>query len=95
MASGLDKTLFNMRFTAKQLERESKKAEAKQKAEEKKSMECAKLGKREIAYVHMANAIREEKQAANFVRLASRIDAVAGRCVAGGAAAPRAAPIFA
>lgn len=33
MASAMDKTLFNMRFTSKQLLRESKKAESKSKDE--------------------------------------------------------------
>lgn len=89
MASGMDKTLFNMRFTSKQLQRESKKAELKAKAEDKKVVEALKKGDHEMVKILCGNAIREKNQATNFMRLASRIDAVAGRCVrraaAGGA----------
>jgi hypothetical protein len=36
----------------------------------------------EVVKIHAGNAIRERNQAINFMRLSSRIDAVAGRCVA-------------
>lgn len=87
--SGMDKTLFNMRFTSKQLQRESAKAANKAKAEDKKVVEAIKKGDNEMVKILCGNAIREKNQATNFMRLASRIDAVAGRCVVRALVAPR------
>lgn len=45
MSSAMDKTLFNMRFTSKQLLRESKKAEKKSKDEVRCQTACLKREK--------------------------------------------------
>lgn len=65
-------------FTAKQLERESKRNEKKQREEEKKAADEMRKGRRDLAKIHVSNAIREKSQALNMLRLASRMDAVAG-----------------
>lgn len=75
----MEKTVFNMKFTSKQLAQESKRCEKKMREEEAKCLKAMDSGNVEIARVYAANAIREKSQAANFVRIASRIDAVAGR----------------
>ncbi len=77
--AAMEKTLWNMKFTAKQLITESKRCEKKQKEEEAKCLKAMDAGNAEIARVYAANAIREKNQALNFVRLSSRIEAVAGR----------------
>lgn len=75
----MEETLFNMKFTSKQLQRESKKCEKRQKESEKKAIDAMKKGNREMAQIAASNAIREKNQALNFLRLGSRIDAVAAR----------------
>lgn len=65
-----------------QLQRESQKAEKKSKEEGKKVLAAMQKGDMEIVKIHAGNAIRERTQAVNFMRLSSRIDAVAGRWVA-------------
>lgn len=77
--AAMEKTLWNMKFTAKQLITESKRCEKKQREEESKCLKAMDSGNAEIARVYAANAIREKNQAINFVRLSSRIEAVAGR----------------
>jgi hypothetical protein len=77
--AAMEKTVFNMKFTSKQLAQESKRCEKKMREEEAKCLKAMDSGNVEIARVYAANAIREKSQAANFVRIASRIDAVAGR----------------
>ncbi|KAI8848598.1 charged multivesicular body protein [Chytridium lagenaria] len=77
--SGLENHLFQLKFTAKQLERESKKAskdEANEKAKLKKAIQQNNV---EGAKIYAANAIRKKNESLNFLRLASRIDAVASR----------------
>ena len=53
-------------------------------------LECMKKGNDEMAKIYAADAIRAKNEALNFLRLSSRIDAVAGRvrscCAARGAA---------
>ncbi|NXM64368.1 CHM1A protein, partial [Illadopsis cleaveri] len=63
-------------FTAKQLEKLSKKAEKDSKAEQakvkkQKNVECAR--------VYAENAIRKRNEGLNWLRMASRVDAVASK----------------
>ena len=44
MSAAMEKTLFNMKMTSKQLQRESKKSEKKSKEEEKKVLGAIKKG---------------------------------------------------
>ncbi|KAF9201910.1 Vacuolar-sorting protein SNF7 [Haplosporangium sp. Z 27] len=77
--SGLESSLFNLKFTAKQLKSQSKhcvKAENQNKIKLKKAIQ---QGNMEGARIYAADAIRNKNEALNLLRLSSRIDAVASR----------------
>jgi len=76
---GLEKQMFNLKMAAKQLHRESKKCEKAEKAEKNKLKKDIEKGNMEGAKIHAQNAIRQKNQALNFLRMSSRIDAVATR----------------
>jgi len=75
----MQKQLFDLRFTAKQLIRQSKKCEKNEKQQKKKLKNAIEKGNYEGAKIYAQNAIREKNQAMNYLRLSSRIDAVAQR----------------
>lgn len=78
-AAQMEKHLFNLKMTAKQLERSSKKCEKNEKKERKQIKADITKGRPENARIHAENAIREKNQAVNFLRLSARVDAVAQR----------------
>ncbi|CAO2625146.1 Charged multivesicular body protein 1a [Lemmus lemmus] len=63
----MDDTLFQLKFTAKQLEKQAK----VKKALQQKNVECAR--------VYAENAIRKKNEGVNWLRMASRVDAVASK----------------
>jgi len=71
--------LFNLKFTSKQLARGSKKCEDNEKAQKLKLKKAIEQGNVDGAKIYAQNAIREKNMALNYLRLASRIDAVASR----------------
>jgi hypothetical protein len=71
--------LFNLKFTAKQLSRQSKKANKDESAEKTKLKKAIQSGNIEGARIYAANAIRKKNEALNLLRLSSRIDGVAAR----------------
>eukprot|EP01135_Chromosphaera_perkinsii_P012042 Nk52_evm5s2578 gene=Nk52_evmTU5s2578 len=75
----MEKHLFNLKFTAKSLLRESKKAEKAEKSEKLKVKKAIAKGDQEVARIHAENAIRQKNNAVNFLRMSARIDAVAAR----------------
>jgi len=75
----LEKQMFNLKMAAKQLNRESHKCEKAERAEKAKLKKAIEKGNREGAKIHAQNAIRQKNQALNFLRMGSRIDAVATR----------------
>ncbi len=75
----MEEQLFNLKFTAKQLARESKKCEKEEKAERLKVKKAIEKGNHEGAKIYAQNAIRQKNQAMNMLRLSSRVDAVASR----------------
>lgn len=77
--SSMEKNLFNLKFAAKELERNSKKCEKEEKAEKLKLKRAIQKNNMEGAKIHAENAIRQKNQALNYLRMASRIDAVASR----------------
>lgn len=79
MSRAMENMLFNLKFTSKQLQRQSKKCEKNQKSQKKKVEKAIKKGNIEGARIYAANAIREKNQALNYLRLSSRIDAVSAR----------------
>jgi len=79
MSSQMEKHLFNLKFAAKNLERNSKKCEKEEKAEKLKLKKAIQKGNYEGAKIYAENSIRQKNQAINFLRLSSRIDATAQR----------------
>jgi len=79
MSKGLDNQLFQLKFTAKQMGRLSSKCLKEEKAEKEKIKKCLEKDNHDGARIHAQNAIRAKTNAQNYLRLSSRIDAVASR----------------
>ncbi|KAK0547083.1 hypothetical protein OC846_005012 [Tilletia horrida] len=77
--SGLEKSLFQLKFTAKSLQRQAKKASKDEVAEKAKLKKALAQGNTEGARIYAANAIRKKNESLNLLRLSSRIDAVSSR----------------
>lgn len=75
----MDKHLFNLKFAAKELERNSKKCDKQERLEKVKAKKCIQNGQIESAKIHAENAIRQKNQSINYLRMAARVDAVASR----------------
>ncbi|EJD48550.1 vacuolar assembly protein DID2 [Auricularia subglabra TFB-10046 SS5] len=75
----MEKTLFQLKFTAKSLARQAKKAQRDETAERNKLKKALQQGNTEGARIYASNAIRKKNEALNLLRLGSRIDAVASR----------------
>ncbi|EFC46914.1 predicted protein [Naegleria gruberi] len=75
----MDDLVFNLKFTSKQFQRASKKAEKEEKKEKDKVKQAMEKGNLEGARIHAQTAIRKKNETINFLRLSSRIDAVASR----------------
>ncbi|WVQ72286.1 hypothetical protein IAR50_001836 [Cryptococcus sp. DSM 104548] len=77
--SNLEKSLFQLKFTAKSLQRQAKKANKDETAEKNKLKQALAKGNTDGARIYAQNAIRKKNEGLNLLRLASRIDAVASR----------------
>ncbi|KAF8639776.1 hypothetical protein AX17_001036 [Amanita inopinata Kibby_2008] len=77
--SGLEKTLFQLKFTAKTLSRQAKKAHKDETNEKTRLKKALQQGNNDGARIYAANAIRKKSESLNLLRLSSRIDAVASR----------------
>eukprot|EP00118_Oscarella_pearsei_P012592 m.93835 g.93835 ORF g.93835 m.93835 type:complete len:198 (+) comp36803_c0_seq12:807-1400(+) len=75
----MDKHLFNLKFAAKQLDRNAKKCDKEEKAEKVKLKRAIGKGNMDGARIHAENSIRQKNQALNFLRMSARVDAVAQR----------------
>ncbi|KZW04452.1 hypothetical protein EXIGLDRAFT_664023 [Exidia glandulosa HHB12029] len=75
----MEKTLFQLKFTAKSLARQAKKAQKDEVSERNKLKKALQQGNTEGARIYASNAIRKKNEALNLLRLGSRIDAVASR----------------
>uniref|UniRef100_M4C5I2 Uncharacterized protein n=1 Tax=Hyaloperonospora arabidopsidis (strain Emoy2) TaxID=559515 RepID=M4C5I2_HYAAE len=75
----LEDELFNIKFTAKTLLRNSKKCEKNQAVQKTKLKKAIEQGNMEGAKIYAQNVIREKNQALSYLQLASRMDAVAAR----------------
>lgn len=75
----MENHLFQLKFTAKQLERNSKKAAKDETAEKAKVKKAIQQNNLDGAKIYAANAIRKRNESLNYLRLASRVDAVASR----------------
>merc|ERR1712002_611234 len=77
--AAMEKHLFNLKFAAKELERNSKKCDKEEKAEKLKLKKAIEKGNHEVARIHAENAIRQKNQSLNFLRMSARVDATASR----------------
>ncbi|KAI0034109.1 vacuolar assembly protein DID2 [Vararia minispora EC-137] len=77
--SNLEKTLFQLKFTAKTLNRQAKKAQKDENTEKARLKKALQQGNNDGARIYASNAIRKKSESLNLLRLASRIDAVASR----------------
>jgi len=77
--AALEKQLFQLKFTAKQLNRLSKKCEKEEKEEKTKVKKALEKDNPDGARIHAQNAIRQKNNAHNYLRLSSRVDAVSSR----------------
>eukprot|EP00771_Trimastix_marina_P000103 gnl/Trimastix_PCT/1107.p3 GENE.gnl/Trimastix_PCT/1107~~gnl/Trimastix_PCT/1107.p3 ORF type:complete len:208 (-),score=43.95 gnl/Trimastix_PCT/1107:112-735(-) len=78
-AARLENQVFNLKFASKQMVRMSKKSENEEKVEKKKLRMAIEKQNAEGARIYAQNAIRQKNQALNYLRLSSRLDAVASR----------------
>jgi len=75
----MEKCLFELKFGAKQLKMQSKKCEKEEKVQKAKLKKAIQQNNMEGAKIYAENAIRQKNQALNFLRMASRVDAVQSR----------------
>lgn len=79
MGDKLMDQIFNLKFTAKQLSRSAVKCEKEEKEEKSKIKKAIEKGNIEGAKIYAQNAIRKKNEALNYMKLASRLDAVVSR----------------
>lgn len=79
MSDKLLEQVFNLKFTAKQLNRSAAKCEKDEKAERLKVKKAIEKGNMEGAAIYAQNAIRKKNEQLNYLKLASQLDAVASR----------------
>ena len=70
---------MQLKFTAKQLSKMQSKCEKQEKDELKKVKKAMEKGDAETARIYAQNAIRIKSTGTNYLRLSSRLDAVASR----------------
>nr|XP_043891931.1 charged multivesicular body protein 1a isoform X2 [Solea senegalensis] len=75
----MEETLFQLKFSAKQLERLAKKAEKESEKEQAKVKKALQQKNVDCARVYAENAIRKKNEGLNWLRMASRLDAVASK----------------
>jgi len=71
--------IFQLNMTSKQLQRESKKAEKNQAKQKAMVTKYLKEKKPDFAKQYAENAIRAKNESLNYLKLASRMDAVSAR----------------
>jgi len=71
--------IFQLNMTSKQLQRESKKAEKNQAKQKAMVTKYLKENKPDFAKQYAENAIRAKNESLNYLKLASRMDAVSAR----------------
>ncbi|KAL8243660.1 hypothetical protein R6Q59_009918 [Mikania micrantha] len=79
--SGLEKALFNLKFTSKSLQRQAAKADRDSKNEQAKMKKALAQNppQEQIARIYATNSVRNSQQRVNLLTLSARIDAVASR----------------
>uniref|UniRef100_A0A915I3I8 Chromatin-modifying protein 1a n=1 Tax=Romanomermis culicivorax TaxID=13658 RepID=A0A915I3I8_ROMCU len=78
-ADRMENCLFELKFTTKQLERLAKKSEKDMNGQKAKVKKALTQGNVEGARIYAENTIRKKNEALNYLRFASKVDAVAAR----------------
>jgi charged multivesicular body protein 1 len=78
-APSLSETVWNVKSRAKELERESRRAEKDEKKERAKIKKAIEKGNKDGAQIYAQNAIRKKHEALQYLKMASKMDAVASR----------------
>ena len=71
--------IMDLKFTAKSLQRQARKCEKDEKTEKLKVKKAIEKGNMDGARIYAENAIRKRSEHMNYLRLASRLDAVVAR----------------
>lgn len=71
--------IFHLKLTSKSLVRQAKKCEQEEKSEKAKVKKAIEKGNIDGARIYAQNAIRKRNEQLNYLRFASRLDAVATR----------------
>ncbi|OAY78559.1 ESCRT-related protein CHMP1-like [Ananas comosus] len=71
--------IMELKFTSKSLQRQAHKCEKEEKAEKLKVKKAMEKGNVDGARIYAENAIRKRTEHMNYLRLASRLDAVVAR----------------
>ncbi|VDD80234.1 unnamed protein product [Mesocestoides corti] len=71
--------LFDLKFTSKQLINFSKKCDKEEKAAKAQLKKAIQAGNMDCSRIYAENAIRKKNESLNYMRMSSRIDAVAAR----------------
>jgi charged multivesicular body protein 1 len=75
----LQDTIFDMRLSSKQLAKESQRCEKEERVEKEKAKNYLARGLIDAARIHAENAIRKKNESLNYLKLSSKMDAVASR----------------
>jgi len=75
----MDDIIFNMKYSAKQLGKLSSKSTKQVEVEKRKCKEMIEKGNQDGARIFAENAIRNEKQALQYLKMQARLDAVASK----------------
>ncbi|KAL4560024.1 hypothetical protein LXL04_032172 [Taraxacum kok-saghyz] len=78
-AEKLMNQIMELKFTAKSLQRQARKCEKDEKTEKLKVKKAIEKGNMDGARIYAENAIRKRNEQMNYLRLASRLDAVVAR----------------
>ncbi|XP_028756243.1 ESCRT-related protein CHMP1B-like [Neltuma alba] len=73
------KQIMELKFNSKSLQRQACKCKKEEKSEELKVKKAMEKGNMDGARIHAENAIRKRTEQMNYLRLASRLDAVVAR----------------
>ncbi|KAF5199911.1 Charged multivesicular body protein [Thalictrum thalictroides] len=75
----LMKQIMDLKFTSKSLQRQARKCDKEEKSEKIKVKKAMEKGNMDGARIYAENSIRKRNEQMNYLRLASRLDAVVAR----------------
>ncbi|ORZ22447.1 hypothetical protein BCR42DRAFT_406209 [Absidia repens] len=76
---GLENQLFQLKFTSKQLQKQSKRCQKEEQLERTKVKKALEKGQTEAAHIYAENCICKKNESLTLLKLSSRVDGVASR----------------